>query len=89
MKTEIADKLLHSIDAVRREKWTETVENIDFHKSSIQAWSLRQKLGGSNPPVPPTDLITPNQVASHIATTSRAPQNIFYYTINVNKHLRH
>ena len=37
---EIADELLHSIVAARREKWTETVENLDFKKSSRQAWSL-------------------------------------------------
>ncbi|XP_072392207.1 uncharacterized protein [Diabrotica undecimpunctata] len=29
-KQEIADELLHSIDAARREKWTQTVENLDF-----------------------------------------------------------
>ena len=31
---ERADKLLHSIDRVRRQKWTEPVENLDFKQLS-------------------------------------------------------
>lgn len=86
-KREIADELLHSIDAARREKWTETVENLDFQKSSRQAWSLLRKLGGSNPPDRPTDSVTPNQVASHIVSTSRAAQNRLH-TTKVKKDLK-
>ncbi|KAG5898137.1 hypothetical protein JTB14_033994 [Gonioctena quinquepunctata] len=85
-RQEIADELLHSIDTARREKWTKTVENLDFQKSSRQAWSLLRKLGSSNPPDRPINLVTPNQVASHIVSTSRAPQNRTH-TIKVKKDL--
>ncbi|KAG5897199.1 hypothetical protein JTB14_022552 [Gonioctena quinquepunctata] len=86
-RQEIADELLHSIDTARREKWTETVENLDLQKSSRQAWSLLRKLGSSNPPDRPINLVTPNQVASHIVSTSRAPQN-HTHNIKVKKDLK-
>ncbi|KAG5874268.1 hypothetical protein JTB14_001429 [Gonioctena quinquepunctata] len=86
-RQEIADDLLHSIDTARHEKWTETVETQDFQKSSRQAWSLLRKFGSSNPPDCPINLVTPNQVASHIVSTSRAPQNRIYI-IKVKKVLK-
>ncbi|KAG5876421.1 hypothetical protein JTB14_032622 [Gonioctena quinquepunctata] len=36
---EIADNLLHNLNAVRREKWTDTVSNVNFKRSSRKAWS--------------------------------------------------
>ncbi|XP_060534517.1 uncharacterized protein LOC132706936 [Cylas formicarius] len=46
---EIADELLHSLDKARRDKWTSTVESLDFKKSSRKAWSLLRKLGDDGP----------------------------------------
>ncbi|XP_072392313.1 uncharacterized protein [Diabrotica undecimpunctata] len=86
-KQEIADELLHSIDAARRGKWIQTVENLDFQKSSRRAWSLLRKLGSSNPPVRQTNLVTLDQIATHIVSTSRAPQNRLH-TIKVKKDLK-
>lgn len=43
---EIADELLLSLNAARREKWSTTVESLNFKKSSRKAWSLLRKLGG-------------------------------------------
>ncbi|KAG5893687.1 hypothetical protein JTB14_021983 [Gonioctena quinquepunctata] len=82
-RQEIAEELLHSIAG--REKRTETVENLDFQKSSRQAWSLLRKLGSSNPPDRPINLVTPNQVASHIVSTSRAPQNRTHTQLKLKK----
>lgn len=72
---EIADELLYSLDAARREKWVNTVENLDFTKSSRQAWSLLRKLGGANRTAREDIPITPNAVASHMVNVSRAPRD--------------
>jgi hypothetical protein len=72
---EIADELVASLDAARRQKWMETMETLDFKTSSRKAWSLLRKLsdggkiGDSNQP------ISPNRVANHIAQTSKAPSD--------------
>lgn len=71
--TETADKLLSSLDISRRQKWIQTVEGLDFTRSSRKAWSLLRKLGESTPVVKSIPQITPDQIASHIATTSRVP----------------
>ncbi|XP_072375796.1 uncharacterized protein, partial [Diabrotica undecimpunctata] len=72
---EIVDELLHSLDAARRQKWMETVEKLDFSKSSRKAWSLLRKLGSSRHTTRDKIPIVPNRVASHIAATSRAPRD--------------
>ncbi|XP_072389305.1 uncharacterized protein [Diabrotica undecimpunctata] len=72
---EIADELLHSLDAARRQKWMETMEKLDFSKSSRKAWSLLRKLGSSRYTTRDKVPIVPNRVASHIVATSRAPRD--------------
>lgn len=72
---EIADELLHSLDAARRQKWMETVEKLDFSKSSRKAWSLLRKLGSSRHSTRDKVPIVPNRVASHIVANSRAPRD--------------
>lgn len=84
---EIADELLHSLDAARREKWMNTVENLDFSKSSRQAWTLLRNLGGSKRKLKDNHPITPNNVASHIVKTSRAPRDRTH-TTTVKRELR-
>lgn len=85
-ENEIADELLHSIDAARRAEWTETVESLDFRTSSRKAWSLLRKLGGGNPLLRTNEKVTPSQVADHIVSMSRAP-HIKAHTKNVRKDL--
>lgn len=71
-RTEVADNLLHSLNDSRRQKWIETVENLDLKHSSRRAWSLMKKLGDStHVPVNKAE-VTPNQVANHIGNMSRA-----------------
>lgn len=43
-QSEIAEDLLYSLDLNRKEKWTKTVESMDFRKSSRKAWSILRKL---------------------------------------------
>lgn len=69
--SEIADELLHSLDSARRDKWTSTVEELDFKTSSRQAWSLLRKLGNEKPASRANTEIHPNKIASHIVNTSR------------------
>ncbi|KMQ82898.1 rna-directed dna polymerase from mobile element jockey-like protein [Lasius niger] len=71
-RTEVADDLLHSLNDSRRQKWIETVENLDFKHSSRKAWSLIKKLGGSTHVLANKAEVTPNQVANHIEGMSRA-----------------
>lgn len=84
---EVADQLLHSLNAARQQKWSETVENLNFQTSSRKAWSLIRKLGGGNPPKRQKAPIKPNSVASHIVMTSRAPRDKAH-TKRVKEHLK-
>ncbi|KAG5869367.1 hypothetical protein JTB14_021971 [Gonioctena quinquepunctata] len=60
---------------LRREKWTDTVSNFDFKRSSRKAWSLLRKLGDGhkatiNAKQPPV-----NKIAAHIMSTTRSLRN--------------
>lgn len=73
---EVAEELIQSLDDARREKWRETVENIDFKKSSRKAWSLLRRLGSSSHEhASTTKVATPNSIANRIVSVSRAPLN--------------
>nr|CAI5825299.1 unnamed protein product [Callosobruchus analis] len=69
---EVGDELLHSLDASRRSKWEDTVQHIDFTRSSRKAWSLLRKLGGGNQIQRESAPLHPNVVAHQIVKTSRA-----------------
>lgn len=84
---EIADDLLHSLDAARRQKWIETVEALNFTQSSRQAWSLLRKLGSGNPPIRDKLIVNPNAIATHIVSISRAPRDRDH-TIQVKRELK-
>ena len=53
---DIADHLIESLDAGRRKRWVESVENIDFTHSSRKGWSLIRRLGASQRPPARTPL---------------------------------
>lgn len=72
---EIADELLHNLDVARRERWMETVQALDFKTSSRKAWSLLRKLNDGNKRAHKETPIPPNQIASHIVSTSKAPRD--------------
>lgn len=41
-------KLLASLDDARRQRWIETVENLDMKRNSREAWALLKRLEGKN-----------------------------------------
>lgn len=84
---EIADELIHSLNAARQQKWTETVERLNFQTSSRQAWSLLRKLGEGAPKQRQTLGTNPNKVASHLVATSRAPKDK-EHTIQIKRELK-
>lgn len=84
---DIADELLESLDEARREKWINTVESLDFKKSSREAWSLLRKLGDGKSTSRSTPKIHPNKIAAHIVTTSRGKRER-EFTKDIKKELR-
>lgn len=70
--SDIADDLLHELDAARRLRWSETVQSLDFKHSSRRAWKLLRRLGGASeqPGLKPN--VTANTIANHIVETSRS-----------------
>ncbi|KAI5732229.1 hypothetical protein M8J77_023660 [Diaphorina citri] len=74
-ETEIGDRLLNELDAARRAKCIETVEFVDFKKSSRAAWSLLRKFQGNRKPKRIINSVTPNQIAAHIVNTSRSARD--------------
>ncbi|KAG5862943.1 hypothetical protein JTB14_023340 [Gonioctena quinquepunctata] len=72
---EIADNLLHNLNAVRREKWTDTVSNLDFKRSSRKAWSLFRKLGDGHKATINAKHPPANKIAAHILSTTRSLRN--------------
>lgn len=68
-------KLLDSL-TTRKERWLNTVENLDFKFSSIKAWLLLRKLDSNSHKTkskPPN--INPNDITNRIVKTSRAPMD--------------
>ncbi|KAI5726259.1 hypothetical protein M8J77_025912 [Diaphorina citri] len=84
---EIGDELLQTLGAARRVKWLDTVENMDFKKSSRKAWTVLRKLGGGNKLQQRKNPIHPNKIASHIVNVSRTPKDRGH-TIDVKRRFK-
>ena len=71
--SDTADLLLQHLDKARRDKWVETVENLNFTHSSRKAWSLLRKLSTgkkvsqTQPPQP-----KPSDIAKRIFALSKS-----------------
>ena len=77
-----ADKLLLSLDEARKNKWTQSVESMDFKHSSRKAWSLLRKLGSAKPPPPSKPTLDPNRIAAHMVNLSKGKtQKLFTMSI--------
>lgn len=50
-QSEIAEDLLYSLELNRKKKWMNTVENMDFRKSSRKAWNILKKLDVNSTPI--------------------------------------
>lgn len=70
-----------------RQRWTEAVEDMNFTRSSREAWSLLRKLGDSTVHAKRKSPISPDQVANQIIETSRAPREK-RYTVEIKRELR-
>lgn len=70
---ETAKELLKSLDEARKERWTQTVENIDMKRSSRKGWALIRKLGGASKIIRKKPEISANRIARKLVQTSKAP----------------
>lgn len=71
----IGDELLGLLNKTRRDRWTDTVENLDFRKSSREAWSLLNKLDGNKKIKHTSSSMSPNKVGSHLVNVSRSARD--------------
>lgn len=87
---DVADELLHKLDEARQNRWKETIDTLDFRYSSRKAWSLLKKLGRipHSPQIKPK--ISPNHVASRIASLSKSKPDRYHKRFIKNElfHLR-
>ena len=72
---DIADNLIESLNAARRDRWEESTSQLNFTHSSRKSWSLIRRLGAAQHPVqvsrPP---VSANAVASHLVRVAKAPK---------------
>ncbi|KAE9521936.1 hypothetical protein AGLY_017670 [Aphis glycines] len=71
-QAETADKLLGSLAKGRKDRWTETVERIDFKHSSREAWNVLRRLDPSQNRGDGEPEIKPNAFANRLIETSIA-----------------
>lgn len=60
----IADKLLESLNIIRKQRWQEAVENVDFTCSNHKAWGFIKRLGGDNHKTTQSNKFKSNDIAS-------------------------
>lgn len=68
---ETAKELLRTLDDARRARWSKTMDDMSFTRSSRNAWSLLRRLGGASKANPQRPSINPNLVASRIVQSSK------------------
>lgn len=62
----IADELLASLSRGRRDRWVETVESLDFKRSSRHAWRLLKRLDGDGKPAKTKPPLSADEIARDI-----------------------
>lgn len=72
---EIAKELLQSLDHARKQRWIETVENIDLSRSSRKGWATIRKLGGASKLSRTKSKMNADQVARRLVQSSKAPSD--------------
>lgn len=70
---ETAKELLKSLDEARKQKWIDTVENIDMRRSSRKGWALVRKLGAAPKLNRKKPKISPDKIACKLVQTSKVP----------------
>jgi len=73
--SDIADNLIESLNAARRDRWEESTSQLNFTHSSRKSWFLIRRLGAAQRPVqvsrPP---VSANAVASHLVRVGKTPK---------------
>lgn len=69
-RPETADELLHHLNVSRKEKWNDTMQNMNFTHSSRNSWTLLRKLGTATQAAVAVPKITPNAIASRLTNVS-------------------
>jgi len=73
---DIADHLIESLDAARRQRWEEMTSSMDFCRSSRKGWGLIRRLGAAQrPPKSSHAPVRANAVAAHLLQVAKAPSN--------------
>jgi len=73
---DIADHLIESLDAARRQRWEESTAKMDFTRSSRKSWSLIRRLGAAQrPPRMNHPPVKANAVAAHLVKVAKAPSD--------------
>ena len=83
----IAEKLIHHLDELRRNRWEEAVNNIDFTHSSHKAWFFFNRLtekAKAHHAVP----ISPNEIASRLVNCGKYPNPVKVYSFQVRKAIK-
>ncbi|UYV81411.1 hypothetical protein LAZ67_20001112 [Cordylochernes scorpioides] len=68
---ETAEMLINQLNSSRKEKWMQTVSDLDLTHSSRKGWDLLRKLGNAEATNSVITNITPNQIARHLQTVSK------------------
>uniref|UniRef100_H3ABG0 Uncharacterized protein n=1 Tax=Latimeria chalumnae TaxID=7897 RepID=H3ABG0_LATCH len=73
---DIADYLLESLDAARRNHWEDLTSRLNFTHSSRRSWGLIHHLGVAQcPPAQARPSVSVNAIVSHLLKVARAPRN--------------
>jgi hypothetical protein len=67
----IADELINNLNSIRKQRWHEKTENLDFTHSSHKAWSLMKKLGTSNNTTKGQHTLRPNSIATRLKSVGK------------------
>ena len=81
------ENLLHALNKNRKEKWQETVSNLDFTHSSRKAWTLIRKLGCDPTIETKHPTVNPNTIATRLLQASKITEKD-EWTRSVRKTLR-
>lgn len=73
-----AKELLKSLDEARKQRWVNTVENIDLTRSSRKGWSLIRKLGGASKLNNQKPEINADRIARRVVRNSKDPSRKFF-----------
>ena len=75
---ETAKELLKSLDHARKQRWIETVENINMAHSSRKGWAVIRKLGAASKLCRSKPKINADRIARRVVRSSKAPSKKYF-----------